>query len=162
MSNNNLWINMIYPSVKNAKRNAIYKVQFIKQGCTSDSHLSSEGFSAICHFNLILHRNSNTCFIHSTIQYIFQWHSGHYDISDISSLDNSSTPSILPYTCAWHKGKVYSQNAFSQNFSPLPLRHLTDINASVRKLVVYVLGGHFSYSLMTHWNNLIFCSRFLS
>lgn len=62
---------MIYPPVKNAKRNAIYKVQFIKQGCTSDSYLSSEGFSAICHLNLILHRNSNTCFNHSTIQYIF-------------------------------------------------------------------------------------------
>lgn len=89
---------MIYPSVKNAKRKEIYKVQFIKQSCTLDSHLSSEGFSAICHFNFILHRDSNTCFNHSAIQYIFQWHSTHYDISDISILDDSSTSSVLPYT----------------------------------------------------------------
>lgn len=30
MCDNNLWINMIYPPVKNAKRKEIYKVQFIK------------------------------------------------------------------------------------------------------------------------------------
>lgn len=162
MCDNNLWINMIFPPVKNAKRKEIYYVQFIKQGCISDSHLSSEDFSAICHFNLMLHTDSNTCFNHSAIQNNFQWHSSHYDISDISILDDASTSNVLPYTCAWHRWKPYSQNTFWQNFCPLSLKHLTDIFVSARKLVVYVLGIHFSFSLMTYWNNLIFCNRFLS
>lgn len=120
------------------------------------------GFSAICHFNLILHRNSNTCFNHLAIQCIFWWHSGYNGISDISVLDDSSTSSVWLYTCTWYRGKIYSQNGFSQNFSPLPLKHLTDMNVSVRKFVVYVLGSHLSFSLMTHWKNYIFCGRFLS
>lgn len=71
MCDNNLWKNMIYPPVKNAKRKEIYKVQFLKYGCALDSHLSSEGFSAICHFKLILHRNSNICFNHSLFNIVF-------------------------------------------------------------------------------------------
>lgn len=139
-----MWMNMIYPPVKTGKRKKISEVQFIKQGYALNRHLSSAGFCAVSRCNLILPRGSNICFFnHSAKLCCLLWHSSHHGISDISVPDYPSTSSVLPCTWAWHRWRLYLQNTFSQSFTPLPLKHLTDIYTGVRKSVFYVLGMYF-------------------